>query len=89
MNVEELQQQNDKLRSEVEAYRQRELAELRNQLAAAQEAAQHYRGEALRNADLARQIDANAQEHIARLKSEIELMHKSRNSVRRTDRGKP
>ncbi len=58
MSAQEPQTEVERLRAQVEAYRQRELEDLRSQLAAARQAADHYRAEALRNADAARQIAA-------------------------------
>lgn len=70
----DLQAENDRLRAEVEAYRQRELSDLRSALASAREAADHYRGEALRNAELGRQIDLTHREEIDRLRRELETL---------------
>lgn len=78
MTEESLQAENERLRAEVESYRQRELADLRSQLAAAREAAEHYRSEAHRNSELARQIDALANSEIARLKSQLDAKVRSR-----------
>jgi hypothetical protein len=70
----ELQQSEiDRLRAEVESYRQRELADLRSALAAAIAERDNYRSEAYRNAEAGRQIHAACQEEIARLRSQIEI----------------
>lgn len=78
MATESLEAEVERLRAEVESYRKNELDELRNQLAAAREAAEHYRSEALRNAQIARDLDANAQEHILRLQAELETTRRTK-----------
>ncbi len=74
----DLRAENDRLRAEVEAHRQREIEDLRSQLAAAREAIQQanaaaadYRAQAYQQADLGRQIDAAHQATISRLKDEL------------------
>ncbi len=67
----ELQSEVEKLRGELEAHRQRELAELRSALASASAAAAHYRQEAERNADLGRKIHQQAETTIAELRATI------------------
>ena len=74
-----LQAENEKLRQQLEEYRQRELADLREQLAEAKRAVEHYRAEAQRNADLGRQIAAESQGEIARLKERISVLEETRN----------
>lgn len=72
LTTEELQAEVDRLRGEVEAHRLRELAELRSQLAEAKYAIQHYREEAERNAGIGREISAEAQAQIAKLRAELD-----------------
>jgi hypothetical protein len=68
---ESLQAEVEKLRSEVESHRQRELAELKSALAAAREDASHYRAEAYRiNANF-QNLVAMDNEKIGRLEAEI------------------
>lgn len=73
MAEESQQAELERLRAEVEGYKQRELADLKAALAAAIVERDHYRGESLRLADVGRQIDANWQETVARLKSQLEV----------------
>ncbi len=73
-NSEQLAAENQLLRDEVEAYRRRELADLREQLALATANVDHYRAEAQRNADLGRQIHTEAQVQIEKLKSRIQAL---------------
>lgn len=72
MNDEQLQAENDRLRKEIEAYRQRELAALREQLAEARASVRHYKEEAERNAQVGRQIHLTAQETIQELRSKLQ-----------------
>lgn len=60
-----------RLRAEVESYRQRELEELRTQLAAAREAADHYKQEAYQVLANFRELDAEDRAKFARLESKI------------------
>jgi len=69
-----LQAENDVLREQVEAYRHRELADLRDQLAVAKADASHYRAEAERNAGIGRQIHAESQAEIARLRDRVQTL---------------
>lgn len=71
MSESELQAENEKLRAENESFRQREMADLRAALAAAQEAAQHYRAEAQRAVENFHKLDAMDKEKIARLEAEL------------------
>ena len=61
-----------RLRAEVEAYRERELDSLRTRAATAEQAAEHYRTEANRNADIGRQIAAEAQQQLADLRGRLD-----------------
>ena len=63
----------EQLRRQVEEYRLRELADLREQLAEQKALVAHYRSEAQRNADLGRQIDAQYREEVALLRSKLAL----------------
>lgn len=69
----DLQPEVERLRAEVESYRQRELADLRSALAQAREEATHYRTEAHRNAELGRQIAAKYETEIVELRGKLEL----------------
>lgn len=60
-----------RLRAEVEDYRQRELTDLRQQLALARESSEHYRAEAHKVLENFRQLDATDREKFARLEMEI------------------
>jgi len=70
-DVDQLQSENDALRAAVEAYRQREVVALREQLAAAMADVAHYRSEADRNAQIGRKIAAESQATIADLRSRL------------------
>ena len=76
------------LRQQIEAYRQRELEELRSRLAAAEAAANHYRGEAERNVQIGHQIHAEAQQQIADLRTRLESKERL-DSVRPPGPGRP
>lgn len=65
------------LKAELEAYRRREVDGLRSALAAAEEQAEHYRQEALRNAEVGRQIADEARKTIARLQRELDACRQS------------
>lgn len=73
-DLERLKVENQRLREEIEGYRQRELADAREQLATATAQVDHYRAEAQRNADLGRQIHTEAQVQIEKLKSRIQAL---------------
>lgn len=68
-----LQAENDKLRAELEGYKQRELADAKSALAAMTMERDHYRSEAIRNVDVGRQIASELQDEINRLKSQIDV----------------
>lgn len=72
------------LRAQVDEYGARELADLRGQLADARTAAEHYRREAERNADLGRQIAAQAETKIAELRARVSTLEQVQASVRRS-----
>jgi len=74
VDAQQLQAENDALRQELEANRQRELTDLRQQLTEAKADAAHYRAEAERNANLGRQIHAEGQAEITRLRERIQLL---------------
>lgn len=63
-----------RLRAEVEAYRQREIEDLRTQLAAAREAADHYKREAYQVLANFRELEANDRAEFARQKSKIDTL---------------
>jgi transaldolase len=72
MADESLQAEVERLRAEVESYKQRELADLKSALAAVIVERDNYRNEAYRNAEAGRAINDRAEETIARLKSQLE-----------------
>lgn len=74
----------DRLRAELEEYRQRELRSLGAQFAEAKALAEHYRSEAQRNADIGRQIAAEAERERTMLKAQIEARESSARPVRPT-----
>lgn len=78
-----LQQEVARLREEVEAHRRREMEAIRASLAAAQAAAEHYRAEAHRNADIGRQIAADYQRQLAELRAKMEAMTQGEVHARR------
>lgn len=78
----DLQAEVDKLRAQVEAYRQRELDDLKAQLATAIAERDNYRNEAYRNAEVGRQIAAGLQEEINRLRSQLEVKEQVSRSLR-------
>ena len=84
----DLQAEVMRLREEVEAYRRRELEELRARLATAEAEASHYRAEAQRNADLGRQIHLEAQQAITSLRAQLESRERM-SSVRPAAPGRP
>lgn len=69
---ESLQAEVERLRTEVEAYRQRELADLRAALTQCREERENYRLEAYRNAEAGRQISSGLNETITKLRSQLE-----------------
>lgn len=77
--VEDLKAEIQSLRAEVEAYRQRELEELRQRLATAEADVQHYRAEAQRNAQLGHQIHIESRQEVERLRSQLEAKERLTN----------
>ena len=73
----------DRLRAEVESYRQRELAALHAALADARTERDNYRNEALRNADVGRQIDRDYRKIVEALRAKLELYTNPRNASTR------
>lgn len=67
----QLQAENERLRSEIENHKERELGTLRSQLAAALAERDHYKAEAERNAQIGRQIHNKSQIEINRLRAFI------------------
>lgn len=78
MSEDELKAEVERLRNEVETYRQRELDELKTQLVAAREAAEHYRNEALQNAENVHKVNALAEETISRLRGQLEAAERTK-----------
>jgi hypothetical protein len=86
MASESLEVEVERLRGEVDAYRQRELADQRSQLAAARAEADHYRAEAVKVLDNFRQLDAMDREKFARLEMEIATLRQVANRNNRMAR---
>jgi predicted ATPase len=80
---ESLESENQRLRDQVEAYRQQELTDLRSRLAEAERARDHYRQEAQRNADVGRQIAAQAEQEIQSLRAQLEAIQNAGAHTRR------
>jgi len=74
-----LRAENEQLRLQIEEFRQREVADLRQQLAEAKALAYHYRAEAERNADLGRRIAAESQQAIAELRGKLDTAQRMTN----------
>lgn len=70
----------EKLRAEIEGYRQHELADLREQLVSARADAVHYRAEAERNANIGRQIYTEGQVETARLRARVQSLEQLPNA---------
>lgn len=79
----QLQQEVDRLRAEVEQYRQRELADLKSALSLARDEVAHYKIEAQRNADVGRQIAGMYETKLADLRAKLEALTVSETSARR------
>lgn len=77
MSSDPLQDEVDRLRSEVASYRQREMEEIHASLARARADADHYRSEAHRNAELGRKIAMEYQKQITELRAELEVLRKA------------
>jgi len=80
MSADQLAQENAELRRQLEEYRQRELADLRQRLAKAEEDVTRYRAEADRNAQVGRQIAVEAQSTIAGLRSKLDSARRLENA---------
>lgn len=78
-----LQAEVERLRAEVESYRQRELADLHAALAAARQEAAAWKVEANRISQVGQQVAAGYQEEIARLRGQIEVKEQVARQVRR------
>ena len=74
------QAENAELREQLEAYRLRELSDLREQLAQARADAAHYRAEAERNANIGRQIHLEAQAEIEHLRTRVQASERIPNA---------
>ena len=83
MAIESLEQEVERLRAEVDAHRQRELAEFKAALESARRDAEHYRAEAQRNAELGRQIAAEYQLQVNDLRAKLEAKTLSQYDARR------
>lgn len=79
-DVQRLQEENRNLREEVESYRQRELASLKEALAQAKDEADHFRREAHRNADVGRKIHTEMQAEINKLRGQLEAKERLGNA---------
>jgi hypothetical protein len=79
--VTDLASENESLRAQLEAYRLRELEDLRSQLAEAKAQAAHYRAEAARNVEIGHQIAREAEAERGRLRERISVLEQS-SSVR-------
>ena len=73
-----LQVEVQQLRQQVEEYRAREIETLQSQLAEARAAAQHYKAEAERNAQLGHQIHRESQETITKLQTKLSVLENLR-----------
>jgi hypothetical protein len=89
MSQEAMKAELESLRTEVESYRQRELEDLRSQLAAAREAAEHYRNEAHRNAEAGRNIHIEAQETISKLRAQLDAKDRLMRAMNRRADAQP
>lgn len=78
-----LQEENERLRSQLEQYREQELSELRSRLEQALADVQHYKSEAQRNADVGRQIATETQKTIAELRAKLSVYEAKDSSDRR------
>lgn len=76
----------ERLRQEVESYRQRELEQLQARLAEAERQRDHYRAEAQRNADLGRQIHTESQAEIQSLRSQLDALRNAQTHASRFGR---
>lgn len=74
----------ERLRAELEKYRQRELDDMRHRLAEAESLVVHYRDEANRNANTGRQIASEYERQVTELKAKIAVYERIDSSVRRT-----
>lgn len=77
-----LAEENAGLRKQLEVYRERELIELRQQLAESRQLVAHYHAEAERNAEVGRKIAMEAREQITELKSKLEARDELRTTRR-------
>lgn len=84
----DLQSEVERLREEVESYRQRELADLRAALSAAREEADHFRREAQRNADIGRQVAAGYQQQLTEMRTKLEAYQELQNGRSTIARGR-
>lgn len=83
MSDESLQAEVDRLRAEVQAYRDRELADLKSALATARQDIVALRQECHRISQAGQYIAAQYQEEIQRLRSQIEVKEQVARQVKR------
>ena len=69
--------ENNRLRSLLEEQRQKELRELRERLSESEARADHFRGEAERNASIGKEIAAQYEKRIAELSAKVEIYERS------------
>jgi uncharacterized small protein (DUF1192 family) len=74
----DLQAEVERLRAEVESYRQREVTELKSALAAVRDESAAWKAEAKRVSDVGRQLDAALSAEIESLKRQLEAALNSR-----------
>ena len=70
-------EENKRLQSLVEEYRQKEIDELRKRLVDAEAKAEHYQNEAQRNADVGRQIASQYETKITELRTKLEIYERT------------
>lgn len=87
MSEESLQAEVDRLRSEIEAYRAREVADLKSALAVARQDIAALRQECNRISQAGQSIAAGYQEEIQRLRSQLEIKDQVSRQLRRTANG--
>lgn len=80
----DLQAENERLRTEIAAYRAREVADLRTALALAHQEIAEWRAEAHRIATQAQQLAADDQDVITRLRSQLEVKQQVASQLQRS-----
>ena len=84
----ELQAENQKLRTEVDSYRQREQAELRSALVAAREEATLWKAEAKRIENAGRQLDAALSRELSTMQTELTAAQAELHALRQISFGR-